>query len=150
VADGTNPKEGPKGLLAEFKDFIMRGNVVDLAVAVVIGTAFGLVIKAFVTDILTPIVAAIFGKPNFETLTFTINHSQFLFGDLINNVIDFLAIAAAIFFVVVKPLNVLAARRARGQVEPDSTERPCPACLSSVPKAATRCAYCTGDLETIG
>jgi len=110
-------------MLAEFKAFLMRGNVVDLAVAVVIGAAFGLVIQAFVADIITPIIAAIFGKPDFGNLTFTINGSVFRYGDFLNAVIAFVAVAAAIFFFVVKPMNVLAARRAAGQ-EPEAEAAP--------------------------
>src|SRR5436309_6808404 len=101
-------------MLREFRQFITRGNVVDLAVAVVIGTAFAAVVAAFVADIITPLIAAIFGKPDFSNLTFTINKSKFLYGDFINALITFLSVAAAIFFFVVKPLNALAARRARG------------------------------------
>ena len=102
-----------------FREFIMRGNVVDLAIAVVIGTAFSALVKAFVADILTPIIAAIFGKPNFADLTFTINNSQFLYGDLINEAITFLSVAAAIYFFVVVPLNRIAERRAKGQAPAD-------------------------------
>jgi len=108
-------------VLKGFKQFIMRGNVVDLAIAVVVGTAFTALVKAFVTDILTPIIAAIAGKPNFATLKFTINHSTFLYGDLINALIIFLCVAAAVYFFVVLPLNKLAERRARGQVPVDET-----------------------------
>ena len=110
-------------MLAEFKAFLMRGNVVDLAVAVVIGAAFGLVVQAFVADIITPIVAAIFGKPDFSSLTFTINGSVFRYGDFLNALIAFVTVAAAIFFFVVKPMNVLAARRAAGQ-EPEAEPAP--------------------------
>jgi large conductance mechanosensitive channel len=110
-------------MLAEFKAFLMRGNVVDLAVAVVIGAAFGLVVQAFVADIITPIVAAIFGKPDFSSLTFTINGSVFRYGDFLNALIAFVTVAAAIFFFVVKPMNVLAARRAAGQ-EPEAEAAP--------------------------
>jgi large conductance mechanosensitive channel len=98
-------------MLKEFRQFILRGNVVDLAVAVVIGAAFGAVVTAFVKDIVTPLIAAIGGKPNFAGLKFTINHSQFLYGDFLNAIVSFLIIAAVIFFLVVKPLNALAARR---------------------------------------
>ena len=110
-------------MLAEFKAFLMRGNVVDLAVAVVIGAAFGLVVQAFVADIITPIIAAIFGKPDFSGLTFTINGSVFRYGDFLNALIAFVTVAAAIFFFVVKPMNVLAARRAAGQ-EPEAEVAP--------------------------
>ena len=99
-------------MLKGFREFIMRGNVVDLAIAVVIGTAFTALVKAFVADILTPIIAAIFGKPNFADLTLTINNSQFLYGDLINEAITFVSVAAAIYFFVVAPLNKIAERRA--------------------------------------
>jgi large conductance mechanosensitive channel len=129
----------------EFKSFLLRGNVVDLAVAVVLGIAFGAVIKALVDDLLTPIIALIFGKPDFGALSFTINSSHFLYGDFINALIAFVSVAAAIFFFVVKPLNVIAERRARGQVEPDSESRPCTDCLSEIPKAAKRCAFCTAE-----
>jgi large conductance mechanosensitive channel len=110
-------------MLKGFKEFILRGNVVDLAVAVVIGAAFGAVVTAFVADIITPIVAAIAGKPDFSALTFTIHHSKFQYGAFINAVVSFLIIAAAIYFVVVFPLNKLAERRAArlatGQPDPD-------------------------------
>ncbi len=110
-------------MLKGFKDFIMRGNVVDLAVAVVIGAAFGAIVTALVKDIITPIIAAIGGKPDFSELTFTINHSRFLYGDFINAIISFLIIAAAIYFVVVLPLNRFAERRAlktaKGEPDPN-------------------------------
>ena len=102
-------------MLKGFREFIMRGSVVDLAIAVVLGTAFTALIKAFVQDILTPIVAAIAGKPDFESLTFTVHNSHFYYGDLINAAITFLSVAAALYFFVVVPLNKLAQRRARGQ-----------------------------------
>ena len=131
------------GVLKEFKVFLSQGNVVDLAVAVVIGTAFELVVKALVADLLTPIIALIFGKPNFESLTFTINHSHFFYGDFINALIAFVSVAAAIFFFVVKPLNAMAARRAASGPDPDSNTRACTECLSEIPKAAKRCSFCT-------
>jgi large conductance mechanosensitive channel len=122
-----------------FREFIMRGNVVDLAVAVVIGAAFGAVVKAFVDNVITPIIAAIFGKPDFSNLMFTINNSQFKYGLFINAVISFLLIAAAIYYVVVMPMNKLAERRQRGQ---DPTTKECPECLSEIPHAAHKCAFC--------
>ena len=131
------------GLLKDFKTFLLRGNIVDLAVAVVLGIAFGAVVKALVSDLLTPIIALIFGKPDFGALSFTINSSQFLYGDFINALIAFISVAAAIFFFVVKPLNALAARRAAGAPDPDSDTRACPECLSEIPKAARRCSFCT-------
>jgi len=133
-----------KSLVTEFKDFILRGNVVDLAVAVVVGAAFGAVVTALVRDILTPIIAAIFGKPDFSQLTFTINGSKFFYGDFLNAVITFLSIAAAVFFFVVKPINWLTARARREPApEPDTTK--CPECLSVIPVAARRCAFCTAE-----
>jgi large conductance mechanosensitive channel len=134
------------GLLKDFKAFLLRGNVVDLAVAVVLGIAFGAVIKALVSDLLTPIIALIFGKPDFGALSFTINNSHFLYGDFINALIAFVSVAAAIFFFVVRPLSVLAARRAAGRPDPDSDTRACPECLSEIPRAARRCAFCTALL----
>jgi large conductance mechanosensitive channel len=125
-----------KGLAGEFKDFLLRGNVVDLAVAVVIGAAFGAVVTALVKDILTPIVAAIFGKPDFSTLTFTIHKSHFFYGDFINAVIAFVSIAAAVFFFVVKPINFLIAARARrlaaGEPEDASAVSPEVALLTEI------------------
>ncbi len=141
--------EKKPSILQEFKDFIMRGNVVDLAVAVVIGAAFGVVVSSLVKDIITPIIAAIFGKPNFGNLSFTIHHSQFLYGDFINAVITFVTVAAAIFFLVVKPINYLTERRRRSMAEPESLERQCPECLSTIPKAATRCAFCTAQVTPL-
>jgi large conductance mechanosensitive channel len=131
-----------KSLISEFKDFVLRGNVIDLGVAVVIGAAFGTVVTALVKDILTPMVAAIFGEPDFSSLTFGINGSVFRYGDFINTVIAFLSVAAVIFFLVVKPTNVLHERRKR-VLEPESSNRPCPECLSQMPKLASRCAHCT-------
>jgi large conductance mechanosensitive channel len=133
-------------MLREFKQFIMRGNVVDLAVAVVIGTAFAAVVAAFIADIITPLIAAIFGKPDFSNLSFTINKSTFLYGAFINALITFLSVAAAIFFFVVKPINVLQARRAAGAPPESPTTRSCPECLSEIPIAASRCAFCTSEV----
>lgn len=129
-------------LVLDFKKFLLRGNVVDLAVAVVVGAAFGAVIKALVADILTPIIAMIFGKPNFEALSFTINGSRFLYGDLLNNLLTFLSVAAAVFFFVVTPVNRLMARRA--QEDPETKE--CSECTSAIPIRARRCPMCTADL----
>jgi large conductance mechanosensitive channel len=134
-----------KNLWQEFKDFLLRGNVIDLAVAVVVGVAFTAVVNALVKDILTPIVAAIFGKPDFGALHFRIHKSVFLYGDFINSVIAFVSVAAAIFFFVVKPVNYVVARRRAGEaVEPDT--KTCPECLSTIPLAARRCAFCTTAL----
>jgi large conductance mechanosensitive channel len=130
------------GLLKEFKAFLIRGNIVDLAVAFVLGIAFSAVVTALVSDLVTPIIAAIFGKPNFSELSFTINNSQFLYGAFLNAVIAFVSIAAAVFFFIVKPINALAAMKARGQSAPDPTTKQCGECLSEIPVAASRCAFC--------
>jgi large conductance mechanosensitive channel len=129
-----------------FKQFLLRGNVVDLAVAVVIGGAFGAVVTAFVKDLLTPLVAAVAGKPDFSAVVFTINSSRFMIGDFINAVLSFLLIAAALYVVVVAPMNAMAARRRRGEAPADPTTRRCPECLSEVPIGAKRCAFCTSPL----
>jgi large conductance mechanosensitive channel len=130
-------------LLSDFKQFVLRGNVVDLAVAVVVGIAFAAVVKALVTDLLTPIIALIVGKPSFENLSFTINGSHFLYGDFINALITFVSIAVAVFFFVVAPINALMKRRA--QEDPDTKE--CPECTSAIPINARRCPQCTARLE---
>ena len=132
-------------LLNDFKAFLLRGNVVDLAVAVVIGVAFGAVVTALVQDFLTPLIAAIFGQQDFSTLSFTVHNSTFLYGDFINKVLTFLLIAAAIFFVVIVPLNAYLAR-SRREPPPDPTIRKCPECLSDIPAAAHRCAFCTAEV----
>lgn len=133
-------------MLRDFKAFLLRGNVVDLAVAVVVGTAFGAVVTALVRDILTPIIALIFGKPNFSNLSFTLNSSHFLYGDFINYLISFLTIAAAVFFFVVQPINALMRRR-KTQPDVESDTRSCTECLSDIPRAARRCAFCTSPQE---
>lgn len=130
----------------DFKAFLLRGNVIDLAVGIVIGAAFGAVVTALVRDLLTPIVAAIIGKPDFSTLAFTINHSTFAYGDFINSLLAFISIAAAVFFFVVKPVNALMARRRAG-AEDESETRPCSECLSEIPRQARRCAFCTSPQE---
>ena len=132
-------------LLKDFREFILRGNLVDLAVAVVIGTAFTAVVTALVKDLVTPLIAAIGGKPDFGELAFTINGSRFAYGDFVNAVLAFVTIAAAVFFLVVKPVNALMARR-RTEPPVDETTRQCPECLSEVPIAARRCAFCTSQL----
>ena len=141
--------EPKKGILAEFKEFILRGNVVDLAVAVVVGAAFGAMISALVRDVMTPLIAAIFGKPDFSNLTFTIHDSKFLYGDFINSVITFVSIALVVFFFVVKPLNFMMERRRRGEGDAETDDRPCPECLSTIPKEAKRCAFCTAEVTPI-
>ena len=132
-------------MLKDFKQFLLRGNVVDLAVGVVIGVAFGAVITALVEDLITPVIGAIFGTQDFSALTFTINGSVFKYGAFINAVASFVLIAAAVFFLVVRPINALMARR---KTEPpvDPTTRECPECLSSIPQGARRCAFCTAEV----
>ena len=129
-------------VLSEFKRFLMRGNLVELAVAFVLGVVFAALVKAFIADLITPIIALIFGKPDFESLSFTINGSHFLYGDFLNALITFLTTAAAVFFFVVKPYNMLMARRATE--DPDTKE--CPECTSVIPVRARRCPECTSDL----
>ena len=132
----------------DFKAFILRGNVVDLAVGIIIGAAFGTVVAAFVKDLITPLIAAIGGKPDFATLGFTINHSRFLLGDFINAVVSFLIIAAVVFFFVVRPVNALMNRR-KTETPVDPMTRECPFCMSSIPIAASRCAFCTQEVPAM-
>jgi large conductance mechanosensitive channel len=134
------------GILRDFRTFLLRGNVVDLAVAVVIGAAFGAVVTALVRDLLTPIIALIFGKPDFSHLSFTLNSSHFLYGDFINYLISFISIAAAVFFLVVQPINALMRRR-KTQPDVESETRPCTECLSDIPRAARKCAFCASPQE---
>jgi large conductance mechanosensitive channel len=133
-------------MLKGFKEFLMRGNVVDLAVAVVMGGAFGAVVTALVKDLITPLVAAIFGKPDFSAIVFQVNGSKFLIGDFINALVAFLMVATAIYFFVVLPVNTLMARIRRGEVAPDPTTKKCPECLSEIPIGAKRCAFCTSQV----
>lgn len=147
--DFTLGKQTMRSVGQEFKEFILRGNVVGLAVAVVIGAAFGAVVTAVVEDLITPLIAAIGGQPDFSQLTFDINDSQFLYGDFINKVITFLIMSAVIFFLVVKPMNVLIERAERRKGTPDPSTTKCPHCLSEVSIGATRCAYCTSELTAV-
>lgn len=129
-------------MLKGFKQFLLRGNVVDMAVGIVIGAAFGAVVSGFVKDLLTPLIAAIVKQPDFSALTFTINGSKFLYGDFINVLLSFLIIAAAVYFFVVVPVNALVARSWK-EPPTDPTTRKCPECLSEIPIGARRCAFCT-------
>src|SRR5581483_3890042 len=130
-----------KGILVQgFRKFLLRGNIIELAVAVVIGAAFGAVVTSLVKDLITPLIAAIGGKPNFANLFFTVNKSKFLYGDFINALIAFAIIAAVVYFLVVSPVVRLLARLQRSQ---EVTERACPECLADIPVKATRCMYCT-------
>ena len=133
-------------MLKDFKQFLFRGNVVDLAVAIVIGGAFGAVVASFVADLMNPLIAAIFGKPDFSALAFHINGSTFKYGLFINAIVAFILVAAAIYFAAVRPVNAMRARAARGEAPADPTTRPCPQCLSEIPIAATRCAFCTSEV----
>ena len=129
-----------------FKKFLFRGNVVDLAVAVVIGAAFGAVVTSLVTNLLTPLIAAVGGKQDFSNLSLTINGSKIMYGAFLNAVISFLMIAIAIYLFVVAPMNAYTERRNRGQAPPDPTTKKCPECLSEIPIAARRCAFCTSPV----
>jgi len=133
-------------MLSGFKQFILRGNVLDLAVAVVMGAAFTSVVTAFVKDLLTPLIAAVAGKPDFSAIGLTVNGSRLLIGDFLNAVIAFVMVAAAVYFFVVLPVNSLIARMRRGEAPPDPTTKKCPECLSEVAIAARRCAFCTSPL----
>jgi large conductance mechanosensitive channel len=130
-------------VLKGFRDFLFRGNVVDLAVAVVIGAAFGAVVTALVKDLLTPFIAALVGKPDFSALTFTLNGSKFLYGDLINAIISFVLIGAAIYFLVVVPMKAIMSRVNKPAAPAAPATRPCPECLNEIPLAARRCGHCT-------
>ena len=126
-----------------FKKFLLRGNLVELAVAVVIGLAFSAVIAALVADLITPLIAAIGGQPDFGGLSFTVNHSTFRYGAFLNALIAFVIIAAVVYFFVVVPVNKLLAM---SEKEQEATERECPECLSQIPLAARRCMYCTAEI----
>ena len=132
-------------MMSGFKQFLLRGNVVDLAVGVVMGAAFGTMVSGFVKDLLTPLIAAIAGKPDFSALQFTVNGSKFLIGDFINAVVAFVLVAAAVYYFVVLPVNALMSR-ARREPPADPSTRKCPECLSEVPIGARRCAFCTSAI----
>ena len=136
-------------MLSDFKKFVLRGNVVDLAVAIVVGVAFTAMITAFVADLVTPLIAAIFGKPNFGGLYFTVNHSQFKYGLFLNTLLSFLIMATVVFFAVVVPLTALMKRlNLVPKEEPKPETRECPECLSDIPVGARRCAFCTSEVAT--
>ncbi len=130
-------------MLKDFKKFILRGKVVDLAVAVVVGAAFGAVVTSLVKDIFTPLIAAIVGKPDFSNLSFTINNSVFYYGNFLNALIAFISIAAVVFFFVVQPLNRLQTAANRRKAEKEPGEKECSECLSMIPTKAKRCKFCT-------
>ena len=135
-------------MLTEFKQFILRGNVIDLAVAVVIGAAFGAIVTSLVENIITPIIAAIFGQPDFSGLSFTLNGSEIRYGAFLNAVIGFLIIAAVIFFAVVKPMNAIMSGM-RTEPTPDPLTGKCPFCLSEVQLGARRCPFCTQEIAAV-
>ena len=133
-------------MLKGFRQFILRGNVVDLAVAVVIGAAFGAVVASFVADILMPLIAAAVGKPDFSALVCYVNGTAVPYGKFLNSLLALLMVAAAIYFFLIAPMNAWEARRARGLAPADAVTKQCPECLSKVPIAAKRCAHCTQPL----
>ena len=132
-------------MLKEFRDFVLRGNVVELAIAVVIGAAFGALVTAFVSSFVTPLIAAIGGKPDFSALDFTVNGSRFTYGAFINALLSFLIIAAVVFFLIVRPLNALMEHKRTEEPVAEVT-RACPECLSQIPSEARRCAFCTAEV----
>jgi large conductance mechanosensitive channel len=133
-------------MLKGFREFIMRGNVVDLAVAVVMGAAFGALVSSLVSNIITPLIAAIFGKPDFSALTLTLNGSVIAYGTFLNALITFLLVSVAVYFFIVAPMNTLKKVTARGAAPADPTTRQCPECLSAIPIAARRCAFCASAI----
>ncbi len=136
-------------MLSDFKKFVLRGNVVDLAVAVVVGVAFTAMITAFVADLITPLIAAIFGKSNFSNLSFSLHHSTFRYGSFVNAALSFVIVATVVFFAVVVPLTALMRRlNVLPTEEPKPETRQCPQCLSDIPVAAHRCAFCTSEVPT--
>ncbi len=129
-----------------FRAFVLRGNVVDLAIGVVIGAAFGAVVTSFTKDILTPFIAAIVGKPDFSYLVLDLHGAKITYGNFLNALISFLLVAFAIYYFVVTPVNALMARVKSGEAPPDPTSKQCPQCMMDIPIAAKRCGHCTSDL----
>jgi large conductance mechanosensitive channel len=129
----------------DFRQFILRGNLIDLAVAVVLGTAFAALVAAFVADFITPLIAAIFGKPNFSSLTFTVHKSTFHYGLFINALITFVLVAVVLFFFVIRPVTALM-RHAGFMPAEEPPRKPCPECTTEIPEAARRCPQCTAVL----
>jgi large conductance mechanosensitive channel len=135
-------------MLSGFKQFVLRGNVVDMAVGVVVGAAFATVVSSFTKDLLTPLIAAIVGKPDFSAIAFTVHNSRFLLGDFVNAAVAFLLVAAAVYFFVVVPVNMLVARMHKNAAPDDPTTKKCPECLSIIPIEARRCAHCGQPVST--
>ena len=127
---------------SDFKKFILRGNTVDLAVAFIVGAAFNGVVQSLVKDMMTPLISAVGGKPNFSNYYLTLNHSKFLYGEFLNSLISFLIIATVVFFFVVQPINKLITLSNKTKTPPDPTDKKCTECLSTIPLAASRCAFC--------
>jgi large conductance mechanosensitive channel len=125
---------------------VLRGNVIDLAVGVVIGAAFGAVVTSFTKDVLTPLIAAVVGKPDFSALVWTVNGAKITYGNFFNALIAFLLVAFAVYYFVVMPVNALVARAKRGEIPPDPTSKKCPQCLMEIPINAHRCGHCTSAL----
>src|SRR5258708_6510922 len=138
-----------EGHMKGFRDFILRGNVIDLAVAVVIGGACSNIVSARVKDLITPLIAAIGCQPDFSSISFTINNSKFLIGDFLNSLISFLIIAVVVYYLVVLPVNALMKRFKPAETPTPETTRDCPYCLSKIPKAASRCMYCTSEVTPV-
>ena len=132
-------------MFKEFRQFILRGNLVDLAVAVVIGAAFTAVVKAIVADLITPLIGAIGGKHDFSTLSFTINNSRFAYGDFLNELVTFVIVAFVVFYFVIRPVNALL-ELLKTDTNTEHPTRECPECLSSIPAAARRCSFCTSEV----
>jgi large conductance mechanosensitive channel len=144
---GLESGEAPRGgVVSGFKQFLLRGNVVDMAVGIVVGAAFGTVVTSFVKDLLTPFIAAIVRQPDFSAIAFEINGSKFLIGDFVNSIVSFVIIAAAVYFAVVLPINTLVAR-SRKQLPAEPNTKRCPECLSEIPIQAKRCAFCASPLQ---
>ncbi len=136
-------------MLRGFRDFCMRGNVVDLAVGIIVGTAFGAVVSSLVDDLIMPIIAALGGKPDFSQFLFTLNGAEFRYGAFLSTIITFVLIAAVIYFLIVVPLNRLAELRERGQAPAEATTKQCPECLSTIPRAARKCAFCASEQNEV-
>jgi large conductance mechanosensitive channel len=133
-------------MFKDFKSFILRGNTIDLAVAVVVGAAFNAIVTSLVKDIFTPLIAAVAGKTNFANLFFVVNHSHILYGDFINAVVSFLIVACVVFFLVVQPVNKMVAYANRNKKSEEPSTKKCPHCLSVIPLAAKKCAFCTSNV----
>jgi large conductance mechanosensitive channel len=134
-------------MLKDFKQFVLRGNVVDLAVAVVIGAAFGAVVTSLVKDLITPLIGAIYKSSSFASSYFVVHGSKFLYGDFVNAILSFFILAAVVFFLIITPINKLEQRAAKSRKPVDPTDKKCPECLSIIPIEATRCAFCTAKLS---